>query len=150
MAWIPNEDGITHLNVYSKARTALGKWLSNFARSPIDTEDGHFDSIEGYWYWLGTESPEREELRTLVGWKAKEFGRSIRALDWQQSDEFKEKICKAIGLKLKSNPGMLQQLKDNTLPLTHYYVYGPESVAPKVVEPSEGRWILDFINNFEA
>ena len=53
MILTPQNDGITHINVYSKGKTTLGRWLTNFAHTPIDTIDGHFESIEGYWYWLG-------------------------------------------------------------------------------------------------
>ena len=48
--FLPAEDGITHVNVYSRGLTTLGRWLSNFAHCPIETEDGPFASIEGYWY----------------------------------------------------------------------------------------------------
>jgi hypothetical protein len=43
------DDGITHINIYSKGKTELGRWLSNFTYHPIETEDGKFDSVEGYW-----------------------------------------------------------------------------------------------------
>ena len=44
-------DGMTHINVYSKGKTEIGRWLSNFAYSPIDLgNEGYFSSIEGYWY----------------------------------------------------------------------------------------------------
>ena len=60
----PSTDGIDHINIYSKGKTSLGRWLSNFAKSPIETEDGHFDSIEGYWYWYWLSSKD-DTLRAL-------------------------------------------------------------------------------------
>lgn len=36
----PEEDGITHINIYSKGKTDLGRMLSNFAKFPIETVDG--------------------------------------------------------------------------------------------------------------
>lgn len=46
------KDGVDHINIYSKGKTSLGRFLSNFAQADIETEDGNFASIEGYWYWL--------------------------------------------------------------------------------------------------
>ena len=47
------DDGITHINVYSKGATALGRALSNFARIPVMVvPNGRFESVEAYWYWL--------------------------------------------------------------------------------------------------
>ena len=40
-------DGVHHINVYSKSKTEIGRWLSNFSYSPIQTKDGDFESIEG-------------------------------------------------------------------------------------------------------
>lgn len=48
----PTKDGIDHINVYSKGKTALGRFLSNFAETDLETKDGHFASVEAYWYWL--------------------------------------------------------------------------------------------------
>ena len=138
----PQEDGVTHLNVYSQGQTSLGRFLSNFYNWIIETEDGVFDSIEGYWYWLGCEHPDRDQLRTVSGAKAKKLGRELRGKDWQSDDEFKRKICAAISLKIKSHPAKWKELRDNTLPLAHYYVFGG-----KVVEPSDGAWILEHIQS---
>lgn len=33
--YTPDNDGITHINLYSKSRTVLGRQLSNFAHSPF-------------------------------------------------------------------------------------------------------------------
>ena len=52
----PNEDGITHINICSKGKTELGRLLSNFAHTPFWLQGaGRFESVEGYWFWLGTE-----------------------------------------------------------------------------------------------
>ena len=31
----PSKDGIDHINIYSKGKTELGKYLSNFTYAPI-------------------------------------------------------------------------------------------------------------------
>jgi hypothetical protein len=40
------KDGIDHINVYSKGKTPLSRFLSNFAEADLETEDGNFASIE--------------------------------------------------------------------------------------------------------
>ena len=133
-------DGIDHINVYSKGKTELGRFLSNFAYSPIKIEDGNFNSIEGYWYWL---SCKDEKLRNLYGYYAKQYGRSVGGLDWQDSEEFKNKICKAIDIKINNNPSKLQELNNLKIPLVHYYNYGG-----RIIEPKEGKWIIEHISKY--
>lgn len=137
------DDGITHINIYSKGKTELGRFLSNFTRCPIETEDGPFVSIEGYWYWL---SCKAEKLRTLSGYAAKAYGRLAGANDWGTSDEFKRKITDAIYAKLRTPEGVriLSENRDLLhLPFDHYYVYGN-----KINRPREGRWIIERIQEY--
>lgn len=139
--WDPREDGVTHVNVYSKAATALGRLLSNFAHTPFECEDGRFASVEGYWYWLGTSDPRRERLRELHGYEAKRIGRELRSADWQQHVEFKRKIRAAIRAKLLAHRKILAQLRVCTLPLAHYYVFNGVVRAPE-----DGHWILAYLD----
>ena len=140
----PSNDGIDHVNVYSRGNTRLGRYLSNFFAMdpPIETEDGSFVSIEGYWYWLSVDptNPRREELRTASGSSAKALGRRLRGNDWPEVPRFQEKICSAIRTKILISPGCMEQLSQNRLPFAHYYVMGGE-----VREPKEGKWILQCI-----
>ena len=137
----PIDDGVTHINVYSKGKTEIGRFLSNFAYAPALTPDGHFCSIEGYWYWL---SCKDDRLRELNGWEAKKLGRELGASDWLEELEFKNKIKEAIKLKLKTYPSRLEQLKKINIPLAHYYVYGN-----KVVNVPNSKWIIDFIEELK-
>lgn len=131
-------DGVTHINIYSQGKTTLGRDLSNFANTRIDSIDGVFNSIEGYWYWLGTKHSSREVLRDLHGSEAKLVGRQLKSLDWQDGTEFKLKIWSAMLTKLLLHPNILSEFKSNKLPYRHYYVY-----AGKVQEPADGKWIID-------
>lgn len=131
-------DSVTHINIYSQGKTTLGRVLSNFAATGIDTIDGPFASIEGYWYWLGAPEATREVLRDLSGAEAKKVGRAMRALDWQDGTEFKLKIWSAMLTKLLLHPSILSEFKKNKLPFRHYYI-----MHGKVIEPKEGQWIID-------
>lgn len=137
----PNADGLTHINVYSKGKTWLGRTLSNFAYCPIETIDGHFDSIEGYWYWL---SCKDDVLRFLSGWRAKQYGRNAGGKDWIDSDDFKYKIKAAIDIKLLSIDGLLNELQNCHLPLKHYYVFNG-----KVKIVSQSNWIIGHLESYK-
>lgn len=136
----PENDGVTHINIYSKGKTELGRWLSNFTYAPIETEDGPFNSIEGYWYWL---SCHNDILRTLSGFSAKQTGRRLGGKDWVHTDAFRTKIKRAISIKIKSYPEKLVALKQTSLPLTHYYVFNGEVNIPK-----NCYWIIHHIGSF--
>lgn len=58
----PKMDGVTHINIYSKGKTQLGRVASNFAYFPFEIpNDGRFSSVEGYWHWLGLEENLKEK-----------------------------------------------------------------------------------------
>ncbi len=133
----PNRDGIDHINVYSQGLTWLGRFLSNFYEWPIQTDDGSFKTVEGYWYYLSTWD---DRLRTTNGWDSKKLGRELRGNDWIEDGSFKNKIRKAITIKVITNPQAVEFLKKTDLPFTHYYVFkGIIYAVPKA------QWILDFL-----
>lgn len=119
MIFLPEKDGITHINVYSKGRTELGRLLSNFADTPFrHPVHGWFRTVEGFWYWLKT-GMIYEQLRDMEGWEAKMLGRKWAVVE---TDNFDTKIKTAIRCKLIQHPAILCALIDNELPLAHYYV----------------------------
>jgi hypothetical protein len=134
-------DGIDHINIYSKGRTELGRFLSNFAHTPINTEDGQFASIEGYWYWLGS---GHDVLRELHGFKAKSVGKAFVKTRHIPEQEFKRKIQAACWFKLFRTPHMLNSFVNSNLPFTHYYVYGD-----KVVNAGH-NWLVEMWESFRT
>lgn len=143
----PKQDGISHINIYSQGKTPLGKWLSNFAHEPIQTEEGVFASIEGYWYWLGIPPESRRFCISLhgdAGFQAKRNGDAYRARYGKyEDDDFEEKIKEALYLKLKANQKMARALwRSHPLPFEHYYVYGT------VVRDAGYKWLLDIWTEF--
>jgi|SRR5579875_58987 len=135
-------DGIDHINVYSRGKTALGRMLSNFAHTPFTCADGAFASIEGYWYWLSVEPshPRRDDLRSAHGAAAKHLGRRLRGDDWQSSEDFQRRICAAIDAKLAMHPTIAAALAESTLPLRHYYV-----ANETIVQPKDGAWVIEHL-----
>lgn len=140
----PKEDGITHINVYSKGKTELGRLLSNFAHTPFTLQWNEkvqlsFQSVEGYWYWLLTGDAK---LFELYGFKAKQYGKS----KWNKKTEpvTKEQLSLAYWQKLKEHPRIWNMLRYNELPLVHYYVF-----AGKVVVPKEFQWTAELWNEIK-
>ena len=148
---IPSLDGVTHINVYSRGKTELGRLASNFAHTPFEhPEYGHFSSIEGFWYWLST-NKHQDDFRGLYGFKAKEAGRLLRKeLEATGSvvevNAFKAEIKKAILCKFEQNATLRKMLLESTLPLCHYYVYGEEPNV-KIHQPSEYSWVHEYISD---
>ena len=139
----PKDDGVYHINVYSKGATEIGRFLSNFADCNVATENGNFRTVEGYWYWLSVENKIlREKLRLTNGWESKTLGRKLRGKDWVDTPDFQEKILRAITTKVLSRPDMAQLMKESSLPFYHYYLYND-----KVIAPNDGLWILTFLEH---
>jgi hypothetical protein len=137
---VPEEEGKTHINAYSKSKISLGKLLSNFAHTPFSCEDGNFESIEGYWYWLSCEeSDRRDELRKLHGYAAKKLGRDLRGGDYPKGEDFQRKIKRALHAKVYDprNAKLKRQLYESgSVPIVHYYDY-----KGNIKVPEDGKWI---------
>lgn len=149
----PFEDGKTHINIYSKAKTELGKKLSNFAYSPFKHPiHGKFDSLEGYWYWIAT-GKKHEDLRNLYGYNAKKRGQEIikeentpKESEERFEKEDIENILEAIRCKFRQNKEILQMLIDSDLPLEHYYCwFGKNNDSYKIQVLDDYYWIVEEI-----
>lgn len=147
--WEPKNDGVTHINVYSKAHTELGRLLTNFAHTPFNhTKLGHFESVEGLWYWCRTQGvddggPVDQKLRSLYGFKAKQYGRQLidEGFEWVSDIDFiKDDVLEGIRCKLRQNWYITEMLYQSTLPLAHYYYYGEPDNNPKVIYLPEYEW----------
>ena len=150
----PTEDGVTHINMYSKANTQFGRMLSNFYLCPITTPDGDFLSVEGYWYWLSLPDtyPPRENLRKMYGYHAKQTGRLYRAACQKAGcklrfePKFEEKILFAIKQKLNVEKRLFKP-EYKGLPIYHYYVYNGKVKDITNDFPWLVKGITDLVNN---
>lgn len=137
-----NKDGIDHINIYSKGKTELGRYLSNFTYSPFEHPIyGNFKSIEGFWYYNLTGD---EKLRELYGYEAKKHGQNqckyVINGEWGVD---RTQVKLAIIAKLtQSNPEMLEEFIYSDLPFKHYYNFGG-----KIIEPKEAQWLVNFFIN---
>lgn len=135
----PDEDGVTHINVWSKAKTELGRQLSNFAHTPFTHPvHGYFASIEGYWYWCGS-GMQHDALRNLHGFTAKSAGMRYEFV-FRPEDEFQDLIREGLRLKLEQNPGLLAAFINSKLPFVHYFVY-----PGNVVKKEKHNWQMEYL-----
>lgn len=124
----PSQDGIDHINVYSKGETPLGKALSNFSTYPLSHPlYGNFQSMEAYWYWLKT-GKQHDHLRSLHGFLAKKKGKELEVVT---NENFEEEVFQGLLCKLTQRPKLLKALIENELPLVHYYCYHGKVVEAK-------------------
>lgn len=156
---LPSLDGVTHINVYTKGATKLGKMLTNLAHTPFDhPEYGHFESVEAYWYWAKT-GKQFDELKLLHEYQSKKQGQEkAEEIGMDKTDktdkdnipdDFKEEIKKALQYKIKQNKDVLAELTKSTLPLKHYYYYGKPDNA-KVYLLDEYEWIIDELERLRS
>lgn len=144
----PEDDGVTHINVYSKGKTELGRLLSNFAHTPFEHyKHGHFSSVEAYWYWLST-GMRHDELRGLHGFDAKRVGTALHGDNGEitrvEIKNFNAMIKQAILQKIEQNPKLRDLLHYSDLPLTHYYVWGAGEKY-KITYPIKYAWIHEYM-----
>lgn len=118
----PAEDGIKHINIWSRGRTSLGKWLSNFTLAPFNMDGRDFASMEAYWYWLST-GRQHHYLCNLFGPSAKSAGSKLPRVA-MDSAEFQSMIARAFVCKLTAHPLQMADLLYSHLPFRHYFVYG--------------------------
>lgn len=160
MSYVPINDGIDHINVYTKAKTELGRLLTNLADVPLKhPKYGDFKSMEGLWYFLRT-GRVFEDFRKYNGFEAKKQGQKImKSINRDQianpeeevsvdiTEDFKNDIIDGIKAKLRQNKHLLNLLIQSNLPLCHYYYYGEIDKNPKVVYLPQHDWQIKAIED---
>ena len=139
-------DGITHINVYSRGKTELGKLLSNFSHTPFKLDKfGEFASVEAFWYWYFSDT-NNNDIRKLHGTQAKFLGQRLMEGKKPEILEIDEQvIIAAIYTKLDQNPYIIDMLVQNDLPLAHYYV---NSETGAITYKDEYIWITEAIERY--
>lgn len=136
---LPQDDGITHINIFSKGRTELGRLLSNFAETPfIHPYFGPFNSMEGFWYYVRAVKPD-DKLRMLVGPEAKFYGKKLES---RFLKNFQTIIMDAIYHKVVQNPKIKNLMIESTLPFDHYYTFGSHN-SIKQVRLAQFTWLIE-------
>lgn len=143
--WSPINDGVDHINIYTKGKTLLGRLLTNLHDCQFTVPDyGTFQSLEGFWYYYLT-GCQHEEFKNKRGFDAKKYGKTKRddRIDKDGlTEEQKSVILEAIRCKLRQNKQILIALAKSELPFAHYYFYGEPENA-KIIELPQYGWMIE-------
>lgn len=136
----PKQDGLGHINCWTKGRTSLGRELSNLSYRPFKHPvHGSFASVEAFWYWLGS-GKTANHLRPLFGHSAKSAGSLLKKVEIDQ-EEFRKEICTAIRCKIEQHADLRQEFVKSELPFLHYFVYGLTAVRPR----TNHNWQMEYL-----
>ena len=148
--WSPVNDGVDHINIYTKSKTLLGRLLTNLHDCQFTVPGyGTFQSLEGFWYYYLT-GCQHEEFHDKRGFDAKKSGKSVRydRIDKEGlTEDQKSVILEAIRCKLRQNRDILLALARSDLPFAHYYFYGEPENA-KVIELPQYDWMIEEFERF--
>jgi hypothetical protein len=134
---IPLEDGTTHINIYTRGQTTLGRWLSNLANVKVTINNVTFRSLENYWFWLQANEEAKPFLVSCPPFDAKNYFKHHPEHRIPQDPSFEENIKQAMKHKLHQHPDMAKVFAASTLPFAHYYQYGGKPV------PAGYDWIVE-------
>lgn len=130
----PSTDSIDHINIYSRGKTQLGRWLTN--PSPlgfIHPNFGKFATAEGLHFFLKTGMSDYEYFH-LKGFEARKKGKAAHK-HYVHNPEFDHLMRIGWVCKITQNPELYYLVQDNSLPLVHYYYYGAEDNC-KIIQTS--------------
>lgn len=159
-----NDDGVTHINIYSGGQTELGRFLSNFTQWSQVTNHGIFNSLEGYYHYLKLmravqESDisgllradlicEIDRLKSMFGKQAQDYGRRLRQrlmneriwINDHPNEFFYECFRNAVITKIESSH-FKTEFYETTLPFTHYYL-----INGAVIYKPHFSWLEELVN----
>lgn len=170
--FIPPNDGIDHVNLYSKGKTVAGRVLTHMSNASVTIDGLTFNQLEGYWYYrrileVLARKPQGVPLRVDSAWvqvlqgapsgfEAKRHGRKYLSLfgegepKTEMTEEFRNHIREANKQRLEQNKfllGMLLSTKD--IPLAHYYFYG-HPTNPRIMHDPIYDWIPKYLEELRA
>lgn len=141
----PDEDGITHINIYTKGKTEVGRLLTNLSDVPVNSpKHGKFKCVEGFWYWYFT-GKQYEQFRNYNGFTAKKEGKKLRddRIDKEGlSDKDRIEVLQVIGWKIRQSKYLQKLMIESELPFVHYYYYG-DSGNYRLHELPQYDWITE-------
>lgn len=141
-----SQDGKSHINIYSKGRTVLGRTLSNFSHHKFNHDElGSFSGMEGLYYYLKT-GKKNDSFRRLSGFAAKKLGQTLPRVEMDK-EEFYRLLKLGCRCLYRDNPKIheliLDQVVENkseVLPFEHYYLNGNHPIFPKGNEWLTEEW----------
>ena len=141
----PKLDGKTHINIWAKGSTFIGKFLSPRTLCELNMPEGRFLCVAAYWYYLT--SKEDRRLNHCYDWETELLATQLTPLPKKQqlpAVELQTKIKKAFDQKIKWSEYWKEEFTESTLPFLYYHIDAEGNV---VDESRKYRWLL---NHLEA
>lgn len=116
-------DGVDHINIDSRAKTELGRWLTHMQEAHFKhTRFGPFSSMEGFWAFArnGCTGDQYRRYRGMTAVRAS------RKIETRKLANFYEIMLEANYAKIDQHPAFKKALIESTLPFEHYYIHGPK------------------------
>lgn len=159
----PLKDGVSHINVYSKASTPLGKALTNMSNIPFNYKGTRFSSMEGFYFALsgflqnipefkGKKSEVFKELSSASCFQAKKISKKYipkNPLSPDDFQKFKDIYKEALICKIEQNEYIKVMLINSDLPFVHYYYFGEKDNA-KVIESARFDWMMEILEELRV
>lgn len=136
-------DSYDHINISITGETPLGRQLAHFHPSKFKHPwFGEFECMEGFWHYINAaeHTDYTEQLRTLVGYEAKEHSKK---LEKTKVEGFQEIIFTANFYRIEQNTQLKELFLKSTLPFDYYYYQGKGNM---VMRPKGHLW---FVKMFE-
>jgi len=143
IVYMPENDGIDHINIWVRGKTELGRMLAHFYESPFEHPFyGSFNSMEGFWHFIRNKEHD-DRLRSLSGMAAKNLGKEQNCC---RIENFTEIINAANYYKIEQNARLKEMFVESTLPFTMYYLFTPkgdaEGHSDQVITNASHNWIV--------
>lgn len=139
-------DGVEFINIYTKAKTELGKKLSHFSHTPFTHPlHGTFYTLEGFWHWYKS-IVRPDQLRYMNGPKARDLGKKLEC-EWR--GDFKDAIFIATFCKIEQNPDLKAAFLKTELPFDHYYLHGPRGQRI-TIRPPASLWLCEMMQKIRT
>ena len=139
---LPNNDGITHINVDLKSKTALGRMLHQSHNGKFTHKKfGEFDSMDGFWGFVKTGCLD-DRYRYMDAKTARHTLRDTKA-EQPFVSNFYEVIMEANYYKCISSNALFTLMRNTALPFDMYYMHiDTETGSSLPVRPRMAYWYV--------
>lgn len=147
-----NDDGVKFINIYSKAKTSLGKQLTNMYHYTFIYDGIQFISVEQAWHFYKfSKYPElaNQILQFKNSFDCLKFARANQQEDASksvQSPVFRLLMQDVIRTRIDADIDLKNQLRNSWLPFEHYYAYGDKVQDQR----DKYEWLINIFEDYRT
>lgn len=136
-----DKDGITHINIWNKAETDLGRWLYQSAKTPfVHPEFGPFNSVLGFWKWFVEEKPNDDFRYAYDGQVKTTAQKRNNKAKTRWIKDMKKVFLVVNYMKIIQNPEIKEAMINSTLPFREYYYHTGATVTIRINQRGQ-EWV---------